>query len=88
VEISLVAVRALVFALCVLCRVRDGLADSGTGAAGVGGQHAATPLLSDDVHRLRVLVGEDWWVRVECRMSHAHAASAYVLKPSRERVLA
>ena len=88
VQIGLDTVRALVFALGVLGRVGDGFADRGAGAARMRGQDAATALLSNDMHRLGVLVGEHWRVRIESRMSHAHAAGAYVLEASRERVLA
>ena len=87
-QVCLVAVRALVFALGVFGRVRDGFANGGAGTARMGGQHTATTLLADDVHRLGVLVREDGRVRVKCRMTHAHATSAYVLQTSGEGVLA
>lgn len=53
----------------------------------MGGQHSATALLANNVHRFCVLVGEDRWVRVECRVAHGHATSANILQSGGKRIL-
>jgi hypothetical protein len=73
VQICLVAVRALVLAICVLGGCGGRLASSRSRSSRVGGQDTTATLLSDDVHRLRLLVGEDRRVWVQRRVGHAHA---------------
>ena len=86
VKIGLVAMRALVFAFGILGGVRDGLTNCRAWAARVGGEHTASTLLANNMHRLRVLVGENG-LRVGIH-AHSHATSAYILKSSGEGVLA
>lgn len=86
VQVRLVAMRTLILALSVLGRVGDGLSDSRAWAARVGRQHTATSLLSYDVNRLGLLVGEDGRVRVELGVRHTHAGGAHILK-TRQRTL-
>lgn len=86
VKIGLVAMRALVFTFGILGGVRDGFAHCRAWAARVGGEHAASTLLANNMHRLRVLVGENS-LRVGIH-AHSHAASAYILQSSSEGVLA
>jgi hypothetical protein len=73
VQICLVAVRALVLAICVLGGCGGRLASSRGRSSRVGGQDTTATLLSDDVHRLRLLVGKDRRVWVQRRVGHAHA---------------
>jgi hypothetical protein len=73
VQIRLVAVRTLVFALGVLGRRGRRLACSGRGPSGMGRQDSAPTLLADDVDWLRLLVGEHGRVRVHARVLQSHA---------------
>ena len=64
VQICLVAVRTLVFALGVLGRVGGSLSGGGRGSTRMRGQDAAPSLLSNDVKWLRLLVRENRRMRV------------------------
>ena len=72
-QVRLVAVRTLILALGVLGSSSGRLACSWRGPTGVCRQYSTTTLLADDVHRLRLLVGEHRRMRVHRRVLQAHA---------------
>ena len=76
VQVRLVAVRTLVFALGILGGSCGSLACSGCGPTGVRGQDSATTLLTDDVNGFGLLVGEYGRVGVHGRVSQSHARRA------------
>jgi hypothetical protein len=73
-QVRFVAVRALILAICVLCRGGGRLSSSRSWSARVRGQDAATALLTDNVHRLRFLVRKHRGVRVQRRVVHTHTS--------------
>ena len=73
-QVRLVAVRTLILALGVLGSSSGRLACSWRGPTGVCRQYSATTLLADDVHRLRLLVGEHRRVGVHGRVSQSSHA--------------
>lgn len=74
VQIRFVTMRALVFAIGILCCLGGRLSSGRGWPPRVSGQDAATALLADDVDRLRLLVREDRRVRVERGVVHSHTA--------------
>ena len=75
VQIRLVTMRALILAIGILCRLGRRLSSGRSWPTGVGRQDSATALLTDNVHRLRLLVCKDRRVRVQRGMVHAHTSS-------------
>ena len=63
-EIGFVTVRAFILALRVLGRIRGRLASGRSGTTRMSGQHTAPSLLSHNMERLGLLVGEHRRMRI------------------------